>query len=243
MVYVRSALFLIWFAAVSLIMHTVSLPLLLLPRRFTCASARIWARLVLFGLERLAGLGLEIRGAIPQGPLIVASKHFSAWETIALMAILRYPSMVMKKSLMRLPVNGWFSRKMRFLAVDRSAGASAIREMAAGAALVLAEGRPIVIFPEGTRKKLHDAPDYKPGVAALYAQLRVPCVPASHNSGVFWAGGFLRRPGKIILEFLEPIPPGMPRRDFMGLLQQRIETATGKLLAKAEQEHAVLTKA
>src|SRR2546423_4513249 len=139
MVYLRSALFLIWFAAVSLVMHIVSLPLLLLPGRFTCASARIWARLVLFGLEWLAGLGVEIRGAIPQGPLIVASKHFSAWETIALMAVLRYPSMVMKKSLMRLPVNGWFSRKMRMVGVDRSAGASAIRDLAAGAALVLAE--------------------------------------------------------------------------------------------------------
>jgi len=213
----------------------------LLPRRLTCACARIWARLVLFGLHWLARLGLEIRGNVPQGPLIVASKHFTAWETIALMAVLRHPSMVMKRSLVRLPVNGWFSRKLRMLAIDRSGGASAIRVMAADAALVLAEGRPIVIFPEGTRKKLHDPPDYKSGVAALYAQLGVPCVPATHNSGVFWVGGFLRRPGKIILEFLEPIPPGMPRRAFMALLQQRIETATGKLLAKAEREMAVLS--
>jgi len=106
---------------------------------------------------------------------------------------------------------------------------------------VLAEGRPIVIFPEGTRRKMHDPPDYKPGVAALYALLAVPCVPATHNSGAFWVGGFLRRPGKIILEFLEPIPPGIPRRTFMTLLQQRIETATGKLLAKTEKEMAVLS--
>src|SRR5437588_10782848 len=137
MVYVRSILFLLWFVGISLIMHVISLPLLLLPRRLTCASARIWARLVLFGLHWLAGLGLEIRGAVPYGPLIVASKHLSAWETIALMAVLRYPSMVMKQSMLRLPVNGWFSRKMRMLAIDRSAGASAIRSMAVGAALVL----------------------------------------------------------------------------------------------------------
>src|SRR5207302_2925156 len=241
MVYVRSTLFLLWFVGISVIMHIVSLPLLLLPRRLTCAAAQIWARLVLFGLHRLAGLGLEIRGTVPQGPLIVASKHFTAWETIALMAVLRYPSMVMKRSLLRLPVNGWFSRKMRMLAIDRSGGASAIRDLAAGAARVLAEGRPIVIFPEGTRRKMHDPPDYKPGVAALYALLAVPCVPATHNSGAFWVGGFLRRPGKIILEFLEPIPPGIPRRTFMTLLQQRIETATGKLLAKTEKEMAVLS--
>ena len=96
-------------------------------------------------------------------------------------------------------------------------------------------------IPEGTRKKLHDPPDYKSGVAALYAHLGIACVPATHNSGVFWVGGFLRRPGKIILEFLEPIPPGMPRRAFMTLLQQRIETATGKLLANDEKEMAVLS--
>jgi 1-acyl-sn-glycerol-3-phosphate acyltransferase len=241
--YIRSALFLIWFAAVSVVMHIVSLPLLLLPGRFTCEAARIWARLVLLGLDRVAGVGLEIRGAVPGGAVIVASKHFCAWETIALMAVLRHPSMVMKRSLLRLPVNGWYSRKMRMLAIDRSAGATAIRGMAAGAAVVLAEGRPIVIFPEGTRKKLYDRPDYKPGVAALYAQLGVTCVPAAHNSGVFWTGAFLRRPGTIILEFLESIPPGLPRRKFMPLLEERIETATGKLLAEAERKIAILRTA
>jgi 1-acyl-sn-glycerol-3-phosphate acyltransferase len=159
------------------------------------------------------------------------------------MAVLRHPSMVMKKSLLQLPVNGWYSRKMRMLAIDRAAGASAIRSMAAGARLVLGEGRPIVIFPEGTRKRLHDAPDYKSGVAALYSILGVTCVPAAHNSGIFWAGGFLRRPGTITLEFLEPIPPGLPRAQFMATLEQRIESATEKLLAKGEREVAILRTA
>ncbi|MDE2476474.1 MAG: 1-acyl-sn-glycerol-3-phosphate acyltransferase, partial [Alphaproteobacteria bacterium] len=193
-------------------------------------------------------LGVEIRGEVPEGGLIVASKHFSAWETIALMAILRHPSMVMKQSLLHLPVNGWYSRKMRMLAIDRGAGANAIRSLALGAAEVMADGRPIVIFPEGTRKKLHAAPDYKPGVVALYSQLRCPCcgsrmericVPVAHNSGLFWTGGFLRRPGTIVVEFLEPIPPGLRRSEFMAVLEERIERATAQLLAKGEREIAV----
>jgi 1-acyl-sn-glycerol-3-phosphate acyltransferase len=238
--YFRSAFFLVWFAVISVVVHIVCLPLLLLPGRFTCEAARIWARLVLLGLDWLAGLGVEIRGTIPTGGVLVASKHFSAWETIALMAVLRHPSMVMKKSLLRLPVNGWYSRKMRMLAIDRAAGASAIRSMAAGAKLVLRERRPIVIFPEGTRRQLHDHPDYKPGVAALYSMMAVSCVPAAHNSGIFWAGAFLRRPGTITLEFLEPIPPGLTRSEFMATLEHRIETATEKLLAKGEREIAIL---
>jgi 1-acyl-sn-glycerol-3-phosphate acyltransferase len=129
---------------------------------------------------------------------------------------------------------------MRMLAIDRAAGASAIRSMAAGAKLVLGEHRPVVIFPEGTRKQMHDRPDYKPGVAALYSMLGVACVPAAHNSGIFWAGAFLRRPGTITLEFLEPIPPGLPRSEFMATLEQGIETATEKLLAKGEREIAIL---
>ena len=236
---IRSALFLVWFATVSVLFHVVCLPLLMLPGRYTCAAARIWARTVLLGLRWFAGLGVEIRGAVPEGGVIVASKHFSAWETIALMAILRHPSMVMKQSLLRLPVNGWYSRKMHMLAIDRTGGAGAIRSMASGAAGVLADGRPIVIFPEGTRKKLHAAPDYKPGVAALYSQLRRSCVPVAHNSGLFWTGGFLRRPGTIVVEFLELIPPGLKRSEFMAVLEERIEGATTKLLAKGEREIAV----
>jgi len=241
--YFRSALFAIWFALVSVVVHLVCLPLLLLPPRFTCAAARIWARLVLFGLRWVAGLGLEIRGNVPDGPVLVASKHFSAWETIALMAVLRYPSMVMKKSLLRLPVNGWYSRKMHMLAIDRAAGASALRSMAAGAAWVLGQGRPVVIFPEGTRKSVHEPPDYKPGVAALYAQLHATCVPAAHNSGLFWDGAFLRRPGTITLQFLEPIPPGLSRREFMATLQTRVEAATEQLLEQGERQMAVLRAA
>src|SRR5882672_2055464 len=233
--YLRSALFLVWFIAVSVIMNVGALPLLLLPFRFALKAASLWARLVLFGLRRIAGIGVELRGRLEDPRVLVAAKHFSMWETIALLALLPGPAIVLKRSLLRVPLYGWYCRKMRMIAIDRAAGAKAMRLMHGEAKRALDEGRPIVIFPEGTRRKPGDPPDYKPGVAGLYAQLDVPCVPVAHNSGLFWAGGFFRRPGTITLEFLPPIPPGLSRRDFMGLLESSIEEASNRLVAEGRR--------
>ena len=228
--YLRSALFLVWFVTVSVIMNVGALPVMLLPARVASAAAHCWAWLVLFGLKWIAGLGVEVRGRLRDPRVLVAAKHYSMWETVALLALLPAPAIVLKQSLLRIPLYGWYCRKMRMIAIDRESGAKAIRAMAAQATRALDENRPVVIFPEGTRKQPGDPPDYKPGVAALYAQLRVPCVPVAHNSGLFWDGGFLRRPGTVIIEFLEPIPPGLPRREFMALLESRTEEAAHRLL-------------
>src|SRR5258705_6244920 len=216
-------------------MNVGALPLLLLPYRLTLKAASLWARLVLFGLKALAGIGIEVRGRLEDPRVLIAAKHLSMWETVALLALLPGPAIVLKRSLLRIPFYGWYCGKMRMIAIDRAAVAKAIRLMHGEAKRALDEGRPIVIFPEGTRRKPGDPPDYKPGVAGLYAQLDVPCVPVAHNSGLFWAGGFFRKPGTIILEFLPPIPPGLPRRDFMGLLESRIEEARNRLLTEGRR--------
>ena len=233
MLYLRSALFLLWFILVSIVVNVGGAPLLLLPARFTMKGAAIWGWLVLFGLKWIAGLGFELRGALPKGRVLVAAKHFSMWETIAVLALLQCPAIVLKRSLLKIPFYGWYSRKMRMIAIDRTAGVKAIRILHRAAMRALDEGRPVVIFPEGTRKAPGAPPDYKPGVAALYAGLGVACVPVAHNSGVFWSGLFLRRPGIIVLEFLPAIAPGLSRSAFMALLEVRIEEATNRLLAEA----------
>jgi 1-acyl-sn-glycerol-3-phosphate acyltransferase len=234
LLYVRSALFLVWFVVVSLVLNVGSVPLLLAPRRMVVWAANKWARLVLFGLKHIAGLDMAVRNKIAvSGPVLIAAKHFSIWETIAILALLRDPAVVLKRELLWVPLYGWFCAKMEMIAVDRKSGSKAIRRMHAAATRALEAGRPIVIFPEGTRKKIGAAPDYKPGVAGLYAQLEIACVPVAHNSGMYWTGPFLRRPGTIIVEYLEPIPPGLSRRDFMALLERRIEEATGHLVAEA----------
>ncbi len=229
MIWLRSALFVLWFAAVTTVLSLIFLPVLLLPRRATVWLARVWSRATFWGLKLFAGIGFEIRGRPPRGPVLVASKHMSMWDTLALYLALESPAIVLKRELLRIPFYGWFLWKAAAIPIDRGAGAGALRRMRQVAQAVLAEGRPILIFPEGTRKKPGAPPDYKPGVAGLYGMLDVACVPVALNSGVYWTG-FLKRPGTIVLEFLEPIAPGLRRDAFMALLQERIESATAALL-------------
>jgi 1-acyl-sn-glycerol-3-phosphate acyltransferase len=228
--WLRSALFMAWFLIVTTVMSLVFLPVLALPRGTTVWMARLWARLTFWGLNVLAGVNWEIRGQPPKGAVLVASKHMSMWDTMALYLALDSPAIVLKRELLRIPFYGWFLWKATAIAIDRNAGASALRKMSHAAQSVLGEKRPILIFPEGTRKKPGAPPDYKPGVAGLYAMLEVTCVPVALNSGRHWTG-FLKRPGTIVLEFLEAIPPGLKRPTFMTLLEERIETATNRLLA------------
>jgi len=225
----RSALFMIWFLLLTLVMAVVFLPLLAVPRKATVWMARYWARATLWGLRVFAGVGERRIGDAPQGGVLVASKHMSMWDTLALYLALDDPAIVLKRELLRIPFYGWYVWKAAAIPIDRSAGAEALRRMTRAAEGVLAQGRPILIFPEGTRKKPGAAPDYKPGVAGLYSLLNVTCVPVALDSGRYWQG-FNKYPGTISLQFLEPLPPGLKRRDFMTRLEERIETATNKLL-------------
>lgn len=225
----RSLLFLLWFASVSVILSLIFVPVLLLPRGATVWLARFWARATFWGLKVFAGIGFEVRGLPPKGPVLVASKHMSMWDTLALYLVLDQPGIVLKRELLYVPFFGWFVWKAAAIPIDRGAGASALRKMSQAAKRVLAQGRPVLIFPEGTRKKPGAAPDYKPGVAGLYSQLDVSCIPVALNSGVYWTS-FTKYPGTIVLEFLDAIPPGLKRAEFMALLEKRIETATAAIL-------------
>jgi len=229
MTFLRSALFMAWFLILTLVMAIIFLPLLAVPRKATVHMARQWARATLWGLRIFAGIKERQIGAVPRGGVLVASKHMSMWDTLALYLALDDPGIVLKRELLRIPFYGWYLGKAAAIPIDRGAGADALRRMTYSAKQVLAEGRPILIFPEGTRKKPGAAPDYKPGVAGLYGLLGVACVPVALDSGRYWQG-FTKHPGTISLEFLETIPPGLKRREFMTMLEQRIEDATNRML-------------
>ena len=227
---IRSALFLLWFALVSAVLSIVFCPVLILPRGACVWLARSWARTTLWGLRVLAGIDMRVEGDVPQGGALVAAKHMSMWDTLALYLVLDDPAIVLKRELLTIPFYGWFLWKATAIAIDRDAGASALRRMTNEAKKVIAAGRPILIFPEGTRKKPGATPDYKPGVAAIYGLLGVACVPVALDSGRYWTS-FRKYSGTITLAFLEAIPPGLKRAAFMETLESRIETATNGLLS------------
>jgi len=233
---VRALLFNIVFFGLTAGLGVVGLPLLLCPRPLVMAFGRLWARAVLAALKGIVGLSGEVRGLenIPLGGCVIAMKHQSAWDTLILPVVLDDPAVVLKRELLWVPFYGWYASRAGSIAIDRQGGGAALRRMVAEAKAAAAQGRPVVIFPEGTRTLPGQKLTYQPGVAALYQALGLPLVPAAVNSGLFWGRrSFMKRPGSITLSFLEPIPPGLPRRRLMPELEHRIETATAALEREA----------
>ncbi len=208
------------------------------PRSWSMAALKTWARTSLWLLRIIVGTRMEVRGRehIPAGGGLLAGKHQSLWDIFALLPLMADPALVLKRELTYIPLFGWFCLKFKMIAVDRTAGASALKRMVSDARDAIEQHRQVVIFPEGTRAATDAAPDYKSGTAALYMQLGSACTPFALNSGLFWPRRqFVRRPGTIVIEFLPPIPAGLTRREFSVSLQDTIEAATKRLVAEGRQ--------
>jgi len=231
----RSIAFNFLFYFVLAIYLLVALPALLLPRRVMIEIARSWGRTNLRLLHTVCDLKVEFEGLekIPQGPLIVASKHQSTWETFALLPLFPDPAFIMKRELMWIPFFGWCTWKGGMIAVDRGKGSAALADMTQRAGVEIRGGRQLIIFPEGTRRPAGAEAAYKFGVAHLYADIGVPCVPVALNSGLFWPRrSFLRYPGTVRVAFLDPILPGLDKQVFFSRLQDEIEKKTAMLIAR-----------
>jgi 1-acyl-sn-glycerol-3-phosphate acyltransferase len=234
--FARSLLFNLTLWLWTLLLVLAALPLLAVPRERMIAFARFWQRGVQGLLGRLAGLTYEVRGRerMPASPAIFAFKHQSAWETLVLTLLFEDLAIVLKRELTRIPLFGWYLLHAGMIRIDRAGGARALRTLVDDGRAALARGSSIVIFPEGTRAPVGERNPYQPGVAALYRQLDCPVVPVALNSGLFWRRrGFIKRPGRIVVEFLPPIAPGLERKAFMAELEQRLESATERLIAEA----------
>jgi 1-acyl-sn-glycerol-3-phosphate acyltransferase len=219
-----------------LIAGTLFIPLLVGTRRFALRCVAGWAWVVRWGFQTIMGTEVEIRGLEwrPTGPALIAAKHQSMFDVVAPFTFLDDPCFVMKKELAPVPFFGWYAVKTGMIPVDREAHAKALKQLVADVQDRMREVRQTLIFPEGTRTEPGAEPDYKPGVAALYRDLGQPCHLIATNSGACWpAHGIGFKRGKVVFEFLEPIPAGLKRGQFMAEMERRIEEATTRLLAEA----------
>jgi 1-acyl-sn-glycerol-3-phosphate acyltransferase len=234
LIIIRSILFNILFYLNLFGYFIAAIPSFFLPYRVVVAFAKAWAHTDLWLVHAVCGIDVEWIGLekIPKGPLIVASKHQSLWETFGLLTLFRDPTFIVKRELMWIPFFGWYIWKARMIPVNRGARTLALADMTERARLELQRDRQLVIFPEGTRRAPGAEPAYKFGVAHLYAETGVPCLPVALNSGLVWGRrSFLRHPGTVRVEILDPIPPGLGRAEFLERLKKDIEEATARLVA------------
>ena len=233
MIVLRSLVFNFVFYLNLMLFLVLGLPFFLTPRRWSMAALKFWARSSLWWLRMICGTEIEVRGLehIPNGAVLLAGKHQSLWETFAILPYLDDPCMVLKRELTFIPIFGQFIFKFRMIPISRGSGSKALRDLLARGKQEAASGRQIVILPEGTRRDPGAAPAYKPGAAALYNALGLPCVPFGLNAGLFWPRRkFLRYPGTIVLEFGASIPSGQPRKIFEAEMETAIENITNRLI-------------
>jgi 1-acyl-sn-glycerol-3-phosphate acyltransferase len=237
LIFLRSLAYNIFFWTWTAGLLVACLPLLLGPSVMAYHVGRVWAQVSLRALRVICGLDFEIRGHrnLPDRPCLIACKHQSAWDTLIFALLVRHPAIVLKRELLRIPLFGWFLAKADMVPVDRTAGAAALKAMLAIARERIAEGRSIVIYPEGTRTAPGENRPYHPGVYALYRDLDCPLVPVALNSGLYWRrNAFKKYPGTILLEILPPIEKGLGRKALMTRLKDRIEENTARLVKEAE---------
>jgi len=243
---IRSILFNIFFYAQLVGLLIAGLPCLLFGRKAVHGLARLWARNSIWLLEKICGAQLEFRGLenLPQGACIVAAKHQSFLETFALTVPVSDFTFILKRELMRIPFFGWYLKRGGMVGIDRADRTGILTKLTPLVREQLEAGHQFIIFPEGTRRPIGAPPNYKAGIARLYLSSDAVCVPVAVNTGLFWPRrSFRRRPGRIVIEFLEPISPGLDKEVFMKTLENRIETATDQLVAEACRERPVLLEA
>ncbi|MCB4820238.1 lysophospholipid acyltransferase family protein [Roseicella aerolata] len=227
MTWLRSLLFNLAFWTVTLVIGLLCLPLMLAPRQWMIPPMRLYARIMIGLLRVICGIRVRVEGRenLPQsGAALIAAKHQSAFDTFVWFALVPDAAYVLKRELLRVPVYGWYSWKTRQIAVDRAAGASAVRHLVKSGKEAASEGRQIVIFPEGTRVAPGQRRPIQPGIAALAAATGLPVVPVATDSGLCWGRrAFRKRPGIITIAARPPIPPGLKRAELIRQLEDAIE--------------------
>ena len=233
MLWLSSLWFNIVFYGTNVFMALLLMWTMLISRKATVWGVHVWLSAVDWVENHLGGIKHVVIGReyIPEGPCIIAAKHQSEWETFKLHLLLNDPSIVLKSELLRIPVIGWYMMRVGSIPIDRNTRGRALTEMLEASRKAVAEGRPIAIFPEGTRARPGENPPYKAGIGFLYEELNIPVVPMALNSGLLWpAESFIKKRGTITIEFLPLIPAGLSREEMMQRLRDTLEPATARLV-------------
>jgi len=242
-IFLRSLVYNVLFYLLLAFWVILGIPTYVMPRSGIITIAQCWARSSIWLMRVICNTKVEYRGVekIPKGPLIVASKHQSMWETFALLQFFPEPLYILKRELRWIPLFGWYLIKTNMIGVVRGAGGRSLIEMARRAGEEVRRGRQLIIFPEGTRTAVDAPPRYKTGVAQVYVDCGVACLPVALNSGLFWPRRtFMRYPGTIVVEFLDLLPPGLTRHEFIAQVSTAIDAATNRLVEAGRQEQAQL---
>ena len=221
-----------WIYLVAFLTWTIAASVLLIPTLFRQSWARVTTRIWVRGVMVLArtivhvDCRVEGRDNIPDGPCIIAAQHQSSYETYRIFLEVPQPIFVLKRELAAIPIIGWYMWRSGMVAIDRVAGANAMRSVLHAAEQALAKGEQIVLFPEGTRVPPGERQPYQPGIMALYRHCDVPVIPMALNSGDLWGKTrILKKPGIIVMRFLPALPQGLEKNAMLALLRERIESA------------------
>ncbi|SFD05873.1 lysophospholipid acyltransferase family protein [Tropicimonas isoalkanivorans] len=232
--YLRSLVFVGQMYLMLALMAVAFTPFALVHRPYAYTACRTWCRWVRWTASWMVGLRSEVRGEVPTEECLIASKHQSFFDIILIVSAVPRPKFIMKAELKWVPIVGWYAYLIGCVPVNRGKRAEAIRQMKEGVAAGSAEAGQLIIYPQGTRVAPGAVTSYKIGAGVLYEQLEQDCIPAATNVGVFWPRiGILRKPGLAVVEFLEPISPGMEVKPFMQHLERVVETASNRLMAEA----------
>jgi 1-acyl-sn-glycerol-3-phosphate acyltransferase len=233
---IGAVLLAVWIFGSALVLGIVLLPVMLGPRRAGFIPARLWARGSIAAFRLLTGARVEVRGRehIPEGGCLVGAKHQGMLDVLVAVMTLKDPCIILKRELMWIPIFGWYAWKVGLIPINRKGGSATFKAMGEATAKALAEGRQVLIYPEGTRTEPGAPPAYKRGISFIYQDNHVPCAPMATNSGLVWpAHGMAKYSGLAVFEYLPAIPAGLKREAFMERLQHDVEAASNALLAAA----------
>jgi 1-acyl-sn-glycerol-3-phosphate acyltransferase len=225
MAVLRSLLYVLIFYPLTVVWVLGGILASLFGRRPTLAVVLSWVEIHHWLVENILGIHIRLEGSIPSGPHLIAVKHQSMLETLEMVRLTNLPVIVIKKELTDIPLFGWMTRRYGVIPVERSAGAKALRALVENGKQAVATGRPVIIYPEGTRVRVGETPELRSGFAALYRALGLPVVPVATDAGRLWGRGFVHRSGRVTLKSSETIPAGLKRDE----VEARVHAAINAL--------------